>query len=441
MLRYAAVFALAGTILIWGQPPGGRPGAGAPGVPPVPNPVITPTAPVPPPPARAVPITGLSAAEAALFQKGLAEFTAAEMVADGIGPRYNLDNCAGCHLAPAVGGSSAALNPQIAAASRFGARNTIPSFIRPDGPAFAVRFKRDAAGLPDGGVHNLFVITGRFDAPAGCQITQPDFSQVANLSLRIPTPMFGGGLIESISDSTLRSNLTANRGRAQALGISGRFNTSGNDGTITRFGWKAQNKSLDIFAGEAYNVEMGVTNELFPQEREENAACATNATPEDQFDTFTGALSDRSLITYFMRFLAPPPPAQPSASADRGRMLFDAVGCAVCHTPSLRTGKSSTFALSNRDVALYSDLAIHRMGGGLDDEVTQGAASGQEWRTAPLWGLNSRLFFLHDGRTRDLNQAILIHDSPGSEAHQVIGNYNGLTLGQRQDLINLLLSL
>ena len=113
----------------------------------------------------------------------------------------------------------------------------------------------------------------------------------------------------------------------------------------------------------------------------------------------------------------------------------------MCHTPTLRTGASSTAALANNDVNLYSDLAIHRMGAALDDEVTQGGALGQDWRTAPLWGLGGRLFFLHDGRTRDLNQAIQLHASPGSEANQVTGNYNGLTPQQRQDLIDFLLSL
>jgi CxxC motif-containing protein (DUF1111 family) len=384
---------------------------------------------------------GLTPGEATLFQQGLNAFTDTEGVADGLGPRFNHDSCVGCHAAPAPGGTSPALNPQVASAVRLGARNTLPAFITANGPVRVVRFKRDAQGRPDGGVHALFVITGRNDAPAACAITQPDFSNPANHSLRIPTPVFGTGLIEAIADSTLRANLAANAARKQQLGINGRLNTNGNDGTVTRFGWKAQNKSLDIFSGEAYNVEMGVTNELFPQEREEDPACATNAAPEDHFNADTSASGDKDLFTKFMRYLAPPAPAAATAATDRGRALFDSVGCTACHTPSLRTGRSSTAALSNKDVALYSDLAIHRMGAALDDEVTQGAALGQDWRTAPLWGLKDRLFFLHDGRTRDLNQAIQIHASAGSEANQVIGNFNGLTAAQRQDVLSFLLSL
>ena len=88
--------------------------------------------------------------------------------------------------------------------------------------------------------------------------------QAGNLIFRIPTPVFGAGLIENIPDGAIIANMRANASLKQHLGISGHTNNSGNDGTITRFGWKAQNKSLEIFAGEAYNVEMGVTNELFP---------------------------------------------------------------------------------------------------------------------------------------------------------------------------------
>ena len=147
----------------------------------------------------------------------------------------------------------------------------------------------------------------------------------------------------------------------RTLGIGGRFNTNGNDGTITRFGWKAQNKSLLIFSGEANNVEVGVTNELFPQEREEDRACALTAGPEDQGDTDSGEFSDAQLFTYFMRFLAPPQPSPRNPATDRGRNAFDTVGCATCHTPSLQTGKSSTAALHDQEVRLYSDLALHRV--------------------------------------------------------------------------------
>ncbi len=385
------------------------------------------------PPLSGRPLRGLSPAEIQAFTEGRQVFTEIEDVKDGLGPRFNLDSCGGCHAFPALGGSSPALNPQIRVALKFGASNHIPPFIQQDGPVRVARFKRGPNGQPDGGVHNLFVITGRNDAPAGCQIAQPDFTQPNNLSLRIPTPAFGLGLIEAISDTALRTNLAANQAQKRQLGIQGRFNVNGNDGTVTRYGWKAQNKSLLLFSGEAFNVEMGVTNELFPQEREEDPECATSALTES-----TGDILAQSA---FMRLLAPPETSPATDSSTRGSALFGQIGCALCHTPSLQTGLARSAALSGQTVNLYSDLATHRMGGALDDGVTQGNAQGQDWRTAPLWGLGERIFFLHDGRTRDLKEAIRTHDSPGSEAHQVIETYNTLTDDQKQDLLNFLRSL
>lgn len=387
------------------------------------------------------PLPGLMSGDLAAFEKGRDAFLEEESVADGLGPRFNLDSCVGCHSQPAPGGSSPMRNPQIPAATRMGAMNRIPDFIRPDGPVRVVRFRRGPNGAPDGGVHALFTITGRSDAPGGCKIEQPDFSNPNNLTFRIPTPVFGMGLIEAIPDAALRANLAASRPQRQALGIEGRFNTNGNDGTITRFGWKSQNKSILIFAGEAYNVEMGVTNNLFPHEREEDAACATTTGPEDTSDHNRGTFADTEFFTQFMRFLAPPRTAPDTPVIARGRATFDAIGCAACHTPALETAASANPALDRKPVPLYSDLALHRMGQRLGDGITQGEARSEDWRTAPLWGLGQRIFFLHDGRTRDLVDAIRQHDSPGSEARTVIGNFNALPDDRKQDLLEFLRSL
>src|SRR5207244_5935855 len=171
----------------------------------------------------------------------------------------------------------------VEVAGKAGAGNAVPFFVTPDGPVREARFQYKRAGTRDGGVQDLFTITGRTDAP-GCNIAQPDFEAAAranNLIFRIPTPVFGAGLIEAIPDATIVANRYSDRVRKQELGISGRVNRNGNDGTITRFGWKAQNKSLALFAGEAYNVEQGVTNDLFQTERDETLGCRFNKTPED----------------------------------------------------------------------------------------------------------------------------------------------------------------
>lgn len=405
-------------------------------------------------------IAGLTSGETAAFQAGLEQFGETQSVTgtvpdteSGLGPRFNLDSCAGCHSQPAIGGSSPAVNPQVEMATKEGANNIVPFFVTLDGPVREARFKYRRDGSRDGGVTNLYTIAGRSDAP-GCHLEQPDFAGAAashNLIFRIPTPVFGAGLIGAISDATILDNREAFHAAKHARGISGRANRSGNDGSVTRFGWKAQNKSLPIFAGEAYNVEQGVTNEFFPDEREQKPDCQFNATPESRPNLDTTdpleALSDTVKFALFMQFLAPPTPASATPSINKGRALFSSIGCALCHTPSLPTGSSSTVALSGKEARLYSDLLLHGMGPGLADDILQGGAKGDEFRTAPLWGLGKRIFFLHDGRARNLRQAINAHASPGngqfpaSEANAVISEFHALTETQKQDLFNFLRSL
>jgi CxxC motif-containing protein (DUF1111 family) len=250
------------------------------------------------------------------------------------------------------------------------------------------------------------------------------------------------------------ANWNSNTGQKAALGISGHPNRSQNDGSLTRFGWKAQNKSLFVFAGEAYNVEQGVTNDIFPQERESAAGCRFNATPEDHIDVNMprpdNAGSDVVLFSLFMRMLAAPSRVPSSkgnnqdnsrSDSDNGETVFNSIGCALCHVPSLSTSSNTTAALANQQVNLFSDLLLHRMGSGLADDIAQGSAAGDEFRTAPLWGLGQRLFFLHDGRTSDLTATIAAHSSPGSEANGVVATYNALTKQQKQDVLQFLRSL
>jgi len=187
-------------------------------------------------------------------------------------------------------------------------------------------------------------------------------------------------MIENISEATILANKNANPVLKAALGITGRENRNGNDGTITRFGWKAQNKSLTMFSGEAYNVEMGVTNDLFQTERNMTPDCNFNTQPEDHVVYASdvpdgGGTSGMQHFATFGRLLAPPSP------------------------------------------------------------------NGNEFRTAPLWGVGQRIFFLHDGRTSDLLQAIQDHASPGSEANLVMLTFQLLTESQKQDLLNFLRSL
>ena len=409
----------------------------------------------------------------------------------GLGPTFNANSCAACHAQPATGGSSPALNPQVAFAKLDHPTpdpfpQIVPSFIKSDGPVREARFVLNPDGSLDGGVHGLFTIAGRSDAP-GCTLAQPDFpTQLANRNVifRIPTPTFGLGLVETTPDAALLANLRSSASQRAALGIQGKLNTTGNDGTVTRFGWKAQNKSLLIFAGEAYNVEQGVTNEVFMNERSAVAGCVFNASPEDATNlTISGTppseasaySADTVNFAGFMRLTAPPVPTTSTTSQMNGKALFSSIGCALCHSPSLTSGASIFTGMSNVTYHPYSDFAVHHMGSNLADGINQGAAGPDEFRTAPLWGVGQRLFFLHDGRTSDLLQAIEAHASSpfdcvisassevfefepnlkvlapssaatfcGSEADKVSSNFNALSggpSGQKQDILNFLRSL
>ena len=397
-------------------------------------------------------IAGLTTKEGKFFSDGQSRFAEVEAVANGLGPRFNLTSCAGCHAFPASGGSSPATNPQITAApgSQVALLTTL-NIISATGPIREVRFRSD------GGVHDLFTILGRSDTPAGCTISQPDFGThmlSGDVIFRIPTPAFGAGLIEAIADDVIRQNEL----NAKLYGITGHANRNGNDGTISRFGWKAQNKSLTIFSGEAYNVEMGISNELFNDERGEAGvpdplACRTVPSPNDHMNfesTQPQAInSDVVGFSNFMRFLAPPTAVSSygnvtAASTSNGQAQFTTAGCSVCHMPSIQTGNHPTAALANKTANLFSDLLVHNMGQ-LGDGISQGTAGPSEFRTAPLWGLGQRIFFLHDGRTTDLLAAIEAHANGGndtaSEAYQVIVNFNALSPANQQDVLNFLRSL
>jgi len=206
-----------------------------------------------------------------------------------------------------------------------------------------------------------------------------------------------------------------------------------------------------------------VSNELFTQERplpEEDRAsglpaqCRTNGTPEDHTNFNQTAIatgSDTVQFAMFMRLLAPPAQVSGTGSAlmsvINGEAAFGDVGCGACHRTQMMTnapasgGPRITASLEHVNARLFSDLAIHHMGTGLADNIQQGNASGDQFRTAPLWGVGQRIWFLHDGRTNNLLTAIAAHSSTNSEANAVIANFNLLSTTEKQDILNFLRSL
>lgn len=479
------------------------------------------------PPSAGAPLHGLTPIELSMFNEGLQRAIQLEAVCDscsdrtlgaftdpskanfvfqtnsaGLGTRFNGDQCLGCHNQPALGGSGGFMvpNPQDPPAKqrrpenpmfdliphRKGATNPVPFFIEQFGPIREVRFVKKPDGTPDGGVHQLFTVVGRSDIfPAGqlntCSVEalpSTDFEgqfKKGNVRFRIPLQLYGLGILDGIQDREILGRHDATAAARRELGIQGIPNRSGNDGTITRFGWKAQNKSITIFAGEAYNAEMGITTDLFPQAVDESPLCTadksepndiTRMDPDDSRNqSFTNPLHelpDWLMFGIYMRFLDAPQPAAFSESAQHGQQLFGTgpdspgIGCVMCHTATMVTPpRSETEALQSLTVHPFSDLLVHHIGKGLADDITQGAATGDMFRTTPLWGVGQRTFFLHDGRTDDLLKAIHAHQSAASdcndaanapcygpsEANAVIKRFKELSKADQQAILDFLRAL
>ena len=407
----------------------------------------------------------------------------------GLGPRYNTNACSWCHSYPATGGSSPTTNSEVQMATLNGAiGNAIPSanyyapdssdgqpFIRINGPTRAPYQRSTGAEL------KLYTIVGMSDigtALPNCTssaLPQPNFTTLLgnnDISPHIPIPLFGTGLVEATSDATLRA--AQNQSKMASFGVTyGRFNIDGT-GTIAHTAWKGAAPSGNYFTSLAYAAEIGPSTELFPQKTDPAAVCMANPMPEDHAPlasrgTCGGCAMDWSSevvnAAFFQSHLAAPAPAgytgaPPSnwtgssttayttntATVTRGAVYsgyrqFLNVGCDTCHVPSHTTSSSQITGTSNTIYYSYSDYALHTMGVALDDGLIQGAAGHQDYKTAALWGIGQRIWFLHDGRTNDLYRAIEAHCSGNSEAVTVCSAYNGLSTAEQQAILDFLRSL
>jgi CxxC motif-containing protein (DUF1111 family) len=269
-------------------------------------------------------------------------------------------------------------------------------------------------------------------------------------SVRLPPPVFGAGLIESIPESEIL--VRADPDDLDGDGISGRPNWvvppawvpstepgAGEAARIGRFGRKAQTTSILQQTVEAYLQDMGITSDFLPDENRNPLAGHPHDAVDAVLDPEVPASTVFAVVNY-LRLLAPPAPGATTAARELGATLFNNVGCASCHVPEMRTGTASVVALSNRPVALYSDLLLHDMGEALADNRPDRQATGREWRTTPLWGLrlirqflNGEAFLLHDGRARTIEEAILLH---GGEAQRSRDLFNALSPSDRAALVD-----
>jgi CxxC motif-containing protein (DUF1111 family) len=336
---------------------------------------------------------------AALFQK---EF----LPEQGLGPLYNARSCLACHNAPAAGGTTR------------------------DGSGAVVRVAQARADQLDlligqGGP----IARSHSVAELGqtCAL-EPGIPSAANLtSVRHPPPLFGLGLVETIPDDVILAGAVPKED-----GVQGRPSwvaTPDGERQLGRFGWKADTPTLRLFVAAALRNELGITNPLAPVDwlpapRDAAAPpCAGAAdAPED----------DGTIVTALTAYVAALPPPSPLAAAgtEPGKAIFHQVGCAACHTPRLPA--------AGQNLWLYSDLLLHDLGPDLDDGLPQGEAAGRDWRTTPLWGLGSRTRYLHDGRARSLDAAILAH---GGEALAAREHFRALEPADREALLALLAAL
>ncbi|MEE2775690.1 MAG: di-heme oxidoredictase family protein [Acidobacteriota bacterium] len=361
-------------------------------------------------------IDGVSVDEFQLFVLGQEDFMEVEDAAEGLGPVFNGRGCSECHAIPRVGGSGTIIE------QRAGILRADGSFVELEGGSLFQLFS-----LPP------HTVQARIPAKAN--------STAGRKSLAL----FGLGLVEAVPDSTFLA--MADPSDRDGDGISGRarrvFDPATRRSRVGKFGWKAQQATLMAFGAEAYRDEMGITNDLFPEEAcpygvdcEEVALADLLADPEDSPEPATG-LRGIDLFETFMLFLGPPPrAAQITPKARRGENVFAEIGCGSCHTPALESGSHPSPALSFKRFSPYGDFLLHDIDTG--DGIGQAAAAPNEVRTPPLWGLRVRGPLMHDGRASNFKHAIELH---GGEAAASREAFRFLTPTERQELLAFLRSL
>jgi len=369
-------------------------------------------------------IAGLSLDERAAFERGREVFRRRFRPSEGLGPFYNATSCESCHSDPAVGGSAQLYrNFYLAMWNDGGTNVALPGLPSAVVPAF-------------GGTDDFTLGAGRSHIP-------PEVNgQPTVVAQRNALPIFGTGLFEFVSDATILA--LADPEDADGDGISGRFNTD--NGSLGRFGVKAQSNNVELFTRAPLRNQLGITTDpflgsggivsyghmLLPQVSTDPNAPTTD---DDDLPDPELAHDDLGDLIAFTRFLAPPAPLTPfSAAATRGEAQFEALGCARCHVPELPTSRFGP-------ARAFTDLLLHEMGEALADNLSFGRpqastlslpTTGKEFRTQPLWGVSLSGPFLHDGRAETLREAVEFH---GGEASASRDAFLALDAPSQADLI------
>lgn len=407
------------------------------------------------------PIEGLSILQLKKFYQCREIFRKVFTVAEGLGPLYNADSCYSCHGAPELTGNQGT-DP------RKDALTYIASPVLSGKPtntksvnAETIRYQDSEFFLHDGGpIVVTKSITKEFPNifPKDCSLNSGSIPKsCVYISTRLAPALWGLGLIdavpeEEIEDLELRQDDTPEI-VGTAVGLRDRL--TGQD-KVGRFGYKNQFSSLADVVADQMNIGLGLTSKYQKTIRTAGVNYALPdclqghlpAEPNDNGDIL-------AKLNYFLALAAPPPSGKVNEATNRGRTTFEKLGCAACHVPALTTGPEyylldpdSQFptkrylrvtALENREVKAYSDFLLHHMGKVLADGIAEpGGVTGGQWRTAPLWGLRYRKYYLHDGRTTDLKEAILAH---GGQSQMAKDKFAALPDQEKQDLLAFLKSL
>lgn len=359
------------------------------------------------------PLPGLSAVERDRFARGRAVFDSTFTPTTGLGPLFNADGCGECHEEPVLGGVGDEVERHAAAFHPDTAVRACDELAASGGPVFQQH------------------VTPLLKAALAID-SEPVSAAATAVAARTTPPVFGFGLLDAVPDSAILAY--ADPDDQNRDGISGRPNRFF-DGRLGRFGRKALIPTLREFIAGAFTIEQGITNPAVPLE--ETVAGAplphgTDPAPEPELSADGLDAADA-----FVRLLAPPAALKASREARDGRTVFDRIGCAQCHVPTLPTGESAVAALRHRSVAVYSDLLLHDMGSDLAD-ICLGLATPAEFRTEPLMGLRLVTRLLHDGRAATVEAAIDLH---GGEAAASRDRFRALSATERAALLAFLQTL
>lgn len=374
----------------------------------------------------------------------------------GIGPLFNQNSCEGCHIRNGRGSI-----PQFEGDPNSGLllRISIPGIGSNGGilpvPGFGGQLQNKAIfGTQAEGKLSKSEIEKIITYVDGLKtsITKPTYRIIdpyrplpANvlISPRVAQPVHGLGLLEAIPETDIFA--LADENDANNDGISGKPNmvwdVLANTTKLGRFGWKAEQPTAGQQAADAAHNDMGLTNFYFPTEHCEGQPNCNDGlqTPLDIDDETTNLMA-----FYFQTLAVPAQRNYDKPEVIRGKQLFTNLNCGSCHTPKHITGPHEISEVSFQTIYPYTDLLLHDMGEGLADNRPSFQANGREWRTPPLWGIgltqvvNPKATFLHDGRAKTLEEAILWH---GGEAEQTVDDFKSLSETERKDLIEFLKSL